>query len=318
MNISAIFDEYMHDKKICVYGLGKTYKKYISSVTACYSLRVDYYSDRDIENKTVKNKISKDRLLLIEEDVLLVIMTGKKYEDEVAAEFQPKANIKVIKFSQIETDRKYIEYFLEYSSFNVKNKKKKKIAVYTYISNKYDELIEPMIIDDKCDYYFISDIPPNPSSLFNWIDIRTIIPQRINNPIDQNRYCKMHGSEIFNEYQYSIYLDGHLQVIGEISKFIAKISDIGLALYNHPQRNDIYAEGMAVCNCGMGDANEVKRQLRRYMDEGMPIKYGLFMCGVIVRDNRNKLADKIMHEWFYEYMRGEINYRSHMCYGRMD
>lgn len=305
MNISAIFDEYMNGKKICVYGLGKIYKKYISSIIDCYSLRVDYYGDKNIEDKVVENKISKEKLLSMQEDILLIIMVGKKYEDEIVLDFKANENIKIIKLCQIQADRKYIEYFLSEQSFCVVNKESKKIAIYTYISNGYDNLKEPAVVDKNCDYYLISDNPPNDKSVYKWIEINSVVPKGIKDIIDQNRYCKMHGAEIFRNYRYSIYMDGSMQEVSKVSQWIEKISDIGLALYRHPSRNDIYTEGMVLCNLGKYDNKVIKCQLRKYIDEGMPISYGLFHCGIIVRDNKNKITNKIMHEWFYEYMMGE-------------
>ena len=179
-----------------------------------------------------------------------------------------------------------------------------KIAVFTCITNRYDDIPEPQYIDKDIDYFMISETPPPSTSTFRWIDIKNAVPESIIDDKDRNRYCKMHGAEIFKDYRYSIYLDGNMLIKGKISNWINKISDCGLALFAHPSRENIFEEGLKLYSIGQYNNEKIIGQISKYLEEGMPLATGLFQCGVIVRDNPNHIATQLMHEWFYEYMNG--------------
>lgn len=306
MNVTNVINEFRKKHyKMCIYGMGKIGISFYEKIIEVYDLNIDFFSAANIDNIDIgkKVKIKKNDLLKMNEGVLIFLLVGKTKEAEIIKEFIGKENFKIITFNQILKDELFIRKFYDINRGKRNKTVNNKIAVFTCITNGYDDIKEPAYIDKDAEYFIISENPPTPASIYQWIDVKKVVPEYITDYKDQNRYCKMHGAEIFKEYRYSIYLDGSVLIKGPITDFINQISDCGLALFPHPKRESIFEEGITLCWLGY-DKQGITNQLHRYMEEGIPLVTGLFACGIIARDNKNSIATKIMHEWFYEYMNG--------------
>ncbi len=179
-----------------------------------------------------------------------------------------------------------------------------RIAIYTCVAGGYDEVRSPVIKENKCDYFLISDNAIMEKDVYKWIDIDTVIPDVNMSPKDKNRYCKMHPDEIFTEYDYTIYLDGSIQIVRPISHYISNIGKSGLAIHKHRERDCIYSEGIFLTWLGAVNKELLVDDIRRYVNAGVPRHYGLFECGMIVTDLRNPTAINLYRDWYEEYMTG--------------
>ena len=115
----------------------------------------------------------------------------------------------------------------------------------------------------------------------------------------------MHGYSIFDEYDYSIYLDGNLQIIGPLSDLIRSLGRYGLGFHSHPYAQDPYMEALSLSIRQKIDKKDAIETLRIFVDNGFPRHYGSVEGGLIVCDNRNQMARKILDSWFHEYMNGK-------------
>ncbi len=98
-----------------------------------------------------------------------------------------------------------------------------KIAVYTCVAGGYDHIREPLTIESEVDYYMISDDSVMAGKAYNWINIDKVVPNKDMSPKDKNRYCKLHPYLLFSGYNYTIYLDGSIQIVRPISHYISNI-----------------------------------------------------------------------------------------------
>ncbi len=179
----------------------------------------------------------------------------------------------------------------------------KKIAVYTGIFGGYDNIHLPEVSPPNIDYYFISDEKPEELGSYQWIPARSVIPGEITSPLKKNRYIKMHPHLLFPEYDYSVYVDGNIAIRKDVSSFIKK-SKSGISAFRHPTRDCIFYESMTVVNYRLAAAEDVCRQMERYLREGMPIHFGLLEMGVLAREHHNPVCIKIMEEWWREFNNG--------------
>lgn len=179
-----------------------------------------------------------------------------------------------------------------------------KIAIYTCVVGGYDKIREPLIIEPNCDYYMISDDSSLVGTSYKWIDVDCVVPDVAMSSKDKNRYCKMHPHEIFKEYDYSIYLDGSIQIVKPISHNIDTIGTVGLAIHKHRERDCIYSEGIFLYWLGVVDKNTLLLDMERYMDAGIPKHFGMFECGMIVTDLHNSISQKLYKLWYEEYFKG--------------
>jgi hypothetical protein len=139
--------------------------------------------------------------------------------------------------------------------------------------------------------------------VYNWIAVKDVVPANISDNAAKNRWCKMHGHKLFADYKYSIYMDGSIQIVKPILYYREKIGKVGIAMHKHPLRNCIFEEGLRIYANRKGNLSRetVVQQMKKYLFRGMPRNYGLFACGMIVRDHSDAIGNAIMELWFDEY-----------------
>lgn len=174
-----------------------------------------------------------------------------------------------------------------------------RIAVYTCIIGKYDKVIEPVYVSDKCDYYIITDQDIDDNSIWKKIDINTIKIVGLKNN-ELNRYVKLHPHIFFENYNYSIYLDGNVRIISDLIPMVESLGNKIIGLHIHSFRNCAYQEGKSFkFNKRLKSFYpDVTRQLNVYYKEGFPHSFGLFENTIIVRKHMDKKCIELMNEWW--------------------
>lgn len=293
------------DCKTVLYGGGKTGKQAYaflkSNAIAVYAF-CDSNSavwGHEIIDQTVCLKL--EDLLQIKQEVIFIITAAHRYYGEMIQRLESYEGVNYIvweEFSGSIAAKRWV-----YETDKICNYVTKKTAIYTCITGGYDRFEEQKIAMSDCDYFVISDRVVKCSRGTGNIHIDEVVPDNIKDPRLQNRYCKMHGHTIFKDYEYSIYLDGHFEILQDISDYLKYINESGIAFYKHEVRNCIYDEGMAVMFLNKADSKQVKMQLKKYAEEGMPARFGLLAGGAIFRNHKRNLGNEIMESWWDEYVK---------------
>lgn len=184
----------------------------------------------------------------------------------------------------------------------VLNPENKKIAVYTCITGNYEEILEPEVVSDQCNYFVISDEKPKKTKVYRWIATKDVVPDWVEDHVRRNRYCKINGEKIFKNYRYSFYIDGSDKIVGDIAHYVTQTGRSGIALRPHllyPDL-DVYTEAIQCISCHLDDENLIRWQIEAYRKENMPEKFGMFECNVIIREHGNKFCQEIMKKWWKE------------------
>ena len=176
-----------------------------------------------------------------------------------------------------------------------------RIAVYTCITRGYDSLKSPLAVDKRLAYFCFTD---NPESVTHPWEFRHIAVQGLS-PKDQNRYIKIHPHEFLPDYDVTVYVDGNIQIVGNLYKLVCTVlsSPEDIFLYEHPNRNCVYAEGAACSHIAHERIWKIAAQMRRYRSAGYPVENGLFEASVIIRKNTPGMR-RFMDEWWSEYRTG--------------
>ena len=179
-----------------------------------------------------------------------------------------------------------------------------RIAVYTCILGKYDPICEPMCHPNNIDYYIITDNMVENDSSWKRIDLDNY-KDRIQNlsNVEKNRWFKMHPSEVFNDYKYSIYIDGNIIPITDFTEFVNRLGNCGIAMFWHRYNNCVYQEALYNKYSVRKTSNDaIEKHIEYLKSKGMPENFGMTTCNVIVREHNNPVCKRIMDDWWNEFM----------------
>lgn len=212
----------------------------------------------------------------------------------------------VINLIKLRSKLKKCDKFCEPTPYSYKinesdeDKIKPKIAIYTCIFGNYDKIYEPKFIPDNCDFYIITDQHVPADSCYKVINPNDYDISGLDS-IKCNRYFKMNPQVIFPNYEYSIYVDGNIEVYSDLTELINKIPESGIGFYAHSKRNCIYKEYEVCKILGKGDANKIIKQINEYKKEGFPEEFGMVEANVIARKHNSDTCKKIMESWWEQY-----------------
>lgn len=179
-----------------------------------------------------------------------------------------------------------------------------RMAVYSCMVGSYDDIKEPIFRFPDTDYYMVTDGSVPCNSAWTKIDINGITATKGLDNIRKARYVKTHPHILFPDYEYSIWVDANIRIVGDLRKYIRYLgSTIPFASNWHPSRNCIFDERKACSFASKGNTREMKSQVADYKEKGMPRHYGLIETNVIVRRHSDERVISLMEDWFDEIQR---------------
>lgn len=313
------------NSKICIFGCGAVGTGVGYDFLKFLDINIDYYCDNNSKlwGLEIRDKIRciSPQDLYKMDNVACFVFIGHIYQEEVISQleehirgimithfelasldiivnqFLKKCNEQVL---SLESSDKFIWKQDSLKLDRIKNTKNKKCVVYTCITGGYDEVTEPQCYSEDYDYYLISDEQPKETSIYQWIDIKRIVPDIVNRNPEKNRFCKILGPLIFGEYPYSVYVDGNVRIINEVESSIAQIGSSGIAVHLLPFQNCIYEHALLSSTSKRYEKDKIFKQVLEYCAAGMPRHYGMFECTILVRDNNNPICRQVMLDWWNE------------------
>lgn len=179
-----------------------------------------------------------------------------------------------------------------------------RIAVYTVVFGKYDKLLEPYCHPDNIDYYIVTDQEiENTGTAWKKIDITKFsdMLDGLSNA-EKNRFFKMKPHLLFPNYNYSIYIDGNIQIISDLTEYIHYVGACGLAAHMHSSRDCVYEESEAAVFAGKESKANMSKHINHLRNQKFPEHFGMLECNVLVR-RHNNVCKKLMDEWWTEFMK---------------
>ncbi len=171
----------------------------------------------------------------------------------------------------------------------------KKLVVYTCILGGKNTLHDPKILSDA-DYVCFTDDRSIRSKVYRVV----YIPPSDRPLLEAKRY-KLMPHLVVGEYQTSMWIDGSLQPLLNMTDYINRALDgHSLAFFSHPWRQCAYAEAESCARQGRWDPVELDRQMEAYRLTGFPRDYGLIRGGVIFRRHHDSAVKSLMADWWVE------------------
>lgn len=188
------------------------------------------------------------------------------------------------------------------------------LTVYTCIAGNYDDLI-PQPSYKGVKYICFSNSIPAQNNYRGW-EIQSI--KKINT-IEQNlinRTIKVHPFNLKFNTNFSMYIDGNVLLKSNPINFINQFIDssAAIAVFKHPERENIYQEFDAIIATGKLDTDEINKTrvlLNRMQKEGYDFIPMLTANYIILRRHDNKNLKIAMKEWlqiiYHECKRDQIS-----------
>jgi hypothetical protein len=180
-----------------------------------------------------------------------------------------------------------------------------KIVVYSAIFGDKDQISDNQPFD--CNYVLFTDRPIN----CRW----TVINQSTQADSSRaSRYFKLLPHVHFPGYDYSIWVDGNMELIWRPLELIRKfLIDTGhfhaQVAYDvdryAPTRNhsNIYHEALHCINLRKDDPIKIKSQIESYKAEGFPETPALWMGGIIIRQHNHPCSKLLGDAWYAEIVK---------------
>ena len=193
--------------------------------------------------------------------------------------------------------KKVIKKSVVIPKLNFKNKG----VIYTCITGGYDDLINHTYQNLNWDYVCFSDNENllKQKKVGNW-NIKPLQFSELDN-VRNARWHKTHPHILFPNYEYSIWLDGNINVCGSFlfekaEKFIKE--KCILAVPAHPRRNCVYDEAITVKTLKKDYSEVIDKEIQELKKKGYPKNFGLNETNILFRMHNCKLCINIMNDWF--------------------
>ena len=186
-------------------------------------------------------------------------------------------------------------------------------VIYTAIIGGYDELIEPSFKPKGWDFICFSDRPLKSKT---WT-VKDTLPLYEDNTRTARKH-KLLPHRLFPNYDFSLWIDGNINVIGDVNELLPILDDVNYATYDHNQnildpRDCIYEEARVILEFGAinmkktpekgmknykDNPNLIQKQINRYKSEGYPPNNGLVVqMEVLRRHNKKDVIDAMELHW---------------------
>lgn len=179
---------------------------------------------------------------------------------------------------------------------------KHKLVVYTaIIGGNYDNLLQPLVTDLDVKYVCYVKKGSKTESMNGVWEIREMTYENKDNT-RVARYAKMHPHILFPDYDYSLWIDGNIQIVDKelFSIIDGKIDDnIKISSMSHPHVNCCYDDAM-ICIAAKKDKTwRILEQMVYLKMHGFPKNYGMYETNVFFRNHTSEKIIQFNEQWWY-------------------
>ena len=177
----------------------------------------------------------------------------------------------------------------------------KRFAVFSAIVGKYDEILQPSVVDNRFDYILFSDsLPEGKQGVWQVrrIDYSNSIKTKV------ARYVKAHPEALLPEYDASLWLDANIRITGkEIYDRFVELFDnkILVASVRHLAYDCVYNEMFAVLDFRYESEEVIVKWGHELRKRGFPRHAGLYETGLLYRRHSNE-AVRIFDALWWSYI----------------
>ncbi|WP_119304408.1 glycosyltransferase domain-containing protein [Dongia deserti] len=173
-----------------------------------------------------------------------------------------------------------------------------RLVVYTALFGDYDDLFVPSPEQaERCDFVVFTDRQDVPAP---WR--RGPVCYAAPNRFKQNRFYKLLPHRLFPDYEWSLYLDGNIDLRIDPVEFLERYCSAGpdFFVFRHPRRQSILEELAACIELRKDDAELMVRQVARYFEHGFRHAFTLTENNVLLRRHNDPELAALGEAWWEE------------------
>ena len=174
-----------------------------------------------------------------------------------------------------------------------------RIVIYTCRTGGYDNLLQPLVIDDSFDFICFTDQDADKRQGV-W-EFRNI-PKVVDDTQKLSRYPKMFPHSLLAEYEYSVYIDANILIQNQsFYDYIKEGIKNGFVLagIRHPFRQCTYDEFFAVFySLKEINAKQLKEEYKLLREDGFPENFGMYEANIIFRKHGDVRVKRQCEEWW--------------------
>ena len=158
-----------------------------------------------------------------------------------------------------------------------------KFAIYTAIVGNYDEILQPLVVDDRFDYILFSN-DMKKTSIGVW-QVRGIDYENADK-IKIARWVKTHPDDLLHGYEFSLWIDANIQIkTNYIYHRVIELFGGGISVSTvvHPTMNCIYNEMFTVFDIGYETEKTILDWANVLRKNQYPFNNGLHETGILFR-----------------------------------
>lgn len=185
-------------------------------------------------------------------------------------------------------------------------------VVFSAVTGKYDDVREMEARREDLDYVLFTDDQRIKSDFW---DVRYIDNNMDLDSIRLARRIKILGPyELLDHYDYSIWIDGKIDIYGDVEQYIQDYSTgEPLLCFPHYRNLSVYEEAKVCILLNKDNAQVIKAQMNKYKAEKYVNDSRMIDSCVLVRDHHNLTLRRVMETWWDEVLQN--SYRDQLSFG---
>lgn len=174
---------------------------------------------------------------------------------------------------------------------------KAKIAIFTAITNKYDSIKLPALINPDYDYILFTDSATTDTGVWKILPVTFFHEDSTRTA----RYIKTHPHVLLPDYDYALWIDSNIMIIDNIQELIEKFEKSGLpvAAHPHPSRSSIYEEVNECSRLKKDDMEIMEIQTKLYQEENFSHD-DLIESNVMIFNMKHPQTKIFLDNWWKE------------------
>ena len=173
----------------------------------------------------------------------------------------------------------------------------KKFVIYTAIVGAYDDVIQPLVVDNDFDYVLFSDCIKEKK-----VGVWNVRPIDYTNPTQTKiaRYVKTHPHTLLPEYECSVWIDASVIIKSDYlyNRVKSLYADkVAISSLKHPDRDCIYDEAVAVVMYNFESEEMVLKWVNYLHKNHYPEHNGLCETRVLYRSQSEALS-RFNEQWW--------------------